>query len=296
MMREACDLASNLTATSRPDDLPNFENPPVVETVLSAQFEPLRGMSTAHLGLLWSKFSEAFPRTEDQAPLPSFVEEFPESPRAGLGLQLQALERPPVPRMWFISARGNEMIQVQADRFIKNWRKEGQGEEYPRYENVKASFLRDFGIFQGFVTGQGIGTPRINQCEVSYINHIVAGEGWQTFRDFEKIFNVWKTPEDWLSAGDPIPGRAEDVRIQVRFVIPDSQGKPVGRLHVDLQPAFRVTDNKPMYLLHLTARGRTGADVDFFDLGRRWIVKSFAALTTAEMHSIWKRVDTHGNS
>src|SRR5271155_5943414 len=123
-MREARDLGGHLMVMSRPDDLPDFENPPVVETVLSVQFEPLRGINTAYLGLLWKEFSAGFPRAEDQPLLPRSVEEFPEGPPARLGLQLQAFEKPPPLRMWFVSERGNEMIQVQADRFIKNWRKE----------------------------------------------------------------------------------------------------------------------------------------------------------------------------
>jgi hypothetical protein len=32
-------------------DLPDFDNPPVVETVLSAQFERLTAFRTVHLGL-----------------------------------------------------------------------------------------------------------------------------------------------------------------------------------------------------------------------------------------------------
>ena len=32
-----------------------------------------------------------------------------------------------------------------------------------------------------------------------------------------------------------------------------------------------------------------GESFDFFDLGRRWIVKSFAALTTPRMHEVWRR-------
>ena len=258
-MRKASDLGSHSKMTTRPEDLPNFGNPPVVETVLSAQFEPLRGISTAHLGLLWNEFCGGFPRTEDQAALPPFVEEFPESPRARLGLQLQAFERPPVPRMWFVNERGNEMIQVQADRFIRNWRKEGEGEQYPRYERVRSSFQRDFDVFQRFLRDRNLGEPKINQSEVSYVNHIIAGEGWQTFGDFDKVFTVLVTPSDRAAQAGQIPGRAEDVRIQSRFVIPDSEGKPVGRLHVDIQPALRTTDNKPMYLFHLTARGQLGS-------------------------------------
>ncbi|MBI1792084.1 MAG: TIGR04255 family protein [Acidobacteria bacterium] len=275
--------------TARPDDLPDFENPPVVETVLSVQFELLTAVRTAHLGLLWEKFRARFPKAEDRPPLDSVFEQFPEVPRPRLGLQLQTFERPPVPRLWFVTDQGNEMIQVQPDRFVKNWRKEGQGEQYPRYEAGKRFFERDFAVFQEFLAENRLGTPRVNQCEVTYVNHITAGEGWQDFSDFEQVFSFWKLP-----AGD-IPGNGEDFRAHVRFIIPGGEGRPAGRLHVDVQPAFRTSDSRPMYVFHLTARGQVGESLGFFDLGRRWIVKSFAALTTPSMHEVWKRKESRGN-
>lgn len=269
--------------TSRPGDLPDFESPPVVETVLSVQFEPLTELRTAHLGLLWEKFRARFPKVEDRPPLDPVVERFPEAPRAKLGLRLQTLETPPVPRMWFVTDRGNEMIQVQPDRFIKNWRKEGQGEEYPHYETGRQRFEQDFDTFLRFLTENRLGTPCVNQCEVTYVNHILAGEGWDGFGDFEKVFSFFRPP-----AGD-IPGEVEDVRTHLRFTISGPGGEPIGRLHADIQPAYRTADNRPMYVFHLTARGQVGDSVEFFEIGRRWIVKSFAALTAPRMHALWKR-------
>lgn len=267
----------------RPPDLPDFEEPPVVETVLSVQFEPLTEMRTAHLGLLWEKFRAGFPKTEERPTLERVFEHFPEAPRVRLGLELQTYESPPVPRLWFVTTQGNEMIQVQPDRFIKNWRKEGEGERYPRYEKNKASFERDLAVFQEFVTANSLGKLRINQCEVTYVNHILPGQGWDGFGDVDKVFISWKSPVD------RIPGNTEDLRAHARWVIPGDDGMPVGRLHVEIQPAFRASDNKAMYVFHLTARGQAGESFEFFDLGRRWIVKSFAALTTPHMHKVWKR-------
>ena len=276
--------------TARPEDLPDFENPPVIETVLSVQFEPLAAIRTAHLGLLWEKFREGFPKTEERPPLDPVVEQFGEIKRARLGLRLEAYEAPPVPRMWFVNAQGSEMIQIQTDRFIKNWRKEGEAEKYPRYERVRGSFERDFAIFQKFLAENQLGAAHVNQCEVTYVNHIVSGEGWDSFGDLERVFTFWKSPKV------AIPGAAEDLRCSGRFVIPGVGGKPVGRLHVDLQRALRTSDNKPMYVFQLTARGQVGDSFEFFDLGREWIVRSFAVLTTPHMHAVWKRVDKSGNS
>ena len=240
-------------------------------------------MRTAHLGLLWEKYRDSFSGTDERPPLERVLEQFPEIPRVRLGLELQAYENPPVPRLWFTTAQGNEMIQVQADRFLKNWRKEGEREAYPRYERNRASFDRDFAVFREFVTENCLGELHIDQCEVTYVNHILSGQGWKSFADADKIFSFWKSPES------PIPGQAEDIRTHIRFIIPGEDGTPVGRLHVDVQPAFRASDSRPMYVLHLTARGQVGEPFEFFDLGRRWIVRSFAALTTPRMHEVWRR-------
>jgi uncharacterized protein (TIGR04255 family) len=272
---------------SRPADLADFENPPVVETVLSVQFERIAGLHAAHLGLLWHEFRAAFPRPDERTPLDQVIEQFPETARARVGLELQTFENLPVPRLCFLNLQGNEMIQVQADRFIKNWRKEGEAEQYPHYETIKPMFERDFGIFADFLQRNRFEVPAINQCEVTYVNHILSGEGWGRFGDFNEIFNFWNGPQV------DIPGRVEDLRAHARFIISDDHGGPIGRLHVDVQPAFRTSDNKPMYVFHLTARGQAAKGFEFFDVGRRWIVKSFASLTTPKMHQIW-RIKDHG--
>ena len=84
----------------------------------------------------------------------------------------------------------------------------------------------------------------------------------------------------------------------VRYVIPGADGEPLGRLHIVMEPGYRRDDNRPMFLLDLTARGRPERDgVDgvlrFLEIGREWVVRGFAAVTTAQMHKIWGRRDDH---
>lgn len=133
------------------------------------------------------------------------------------------------------------------------------------------------------MTANRLGTLRVDQCEVTYVNHILSGGGWDGFGDVDKVFSFWKSPTG------RIPGNSADLNAHARFVIPAGDGTPAGRLHVEIQPAFRASDHKAMYVFHLTARGQVGEGFDFFDLGRRWIVESFAALTTPQMHEVWKR-------
>jgi uncharacterized protein (TIGR04255 family) len=270
--------------------LPDFDNPPVVETVLSVQFEPLPLVQAAHLGLLWNEYRSAFPKTEEGPALEPVIERFPENPTARVGLKLHALQSFPVPRIWFANDQGNELIQVQNGRFIKNWRKEREGQRYPRYdETIRPHFDRDYKIFLTFLKENQLGAPQINQCEVTYVNHILIGEGGKHYGAADKIFTFWR------SADLMPPGPAEDLRIHTRFIIPDTDGKPIGRLHVDVQPGMRTSDNRPMYVMHLTARGQVGDDVDFFDVGREWIVTTFKRLTTDSMHNTWGIKDNAGN-
>jgi hypothetical protein len=224
-----------------------------------------------------------FPKTEERVALAPAIERFPEPlPRSGR-IQFEAVETPTLPRLWLLDNEGTEMIQVQNDRFIKNWRKAGEKDQYPHYEPViKPAFERDFQEFQSFLAEEKLGTVKVNQCEVTYVNHIVSGEHWLELGEIDRIFTFWK------QSPSP-PGVPEDLGIHVRFPIVDRHNHPLGRLHVDVQPALRAADNRPMYVMNLTARGLYDNGFDFFDLGRQWIVKSFEQLTTEGMHRIWRK-------
>ncbi len=267
----------------QPVTCPDYERPPVVETVLSVQFKNLDSLRTVHYGALWQKFEGSFPHTEERPPLESEVERFPGTNPQRVKISMEVGERPPLPRLWFVNASGNELIQVQPSRFIKNWQKAEGNEEYPRYERViKPAFQRDFALFEAFIVDQGFAPLVVNQCEVTYVNHIVCGEGWEAMGDVEKVFKMWRVPPD-----GQYPGRMEDCAFHARYPITEADGVVVGRLHVDIRPARRLQDNQPMYVMSLTARGLLGSGTEFLDLGHKWIVHSFRTLTTDHMHHIW---------
>jgi uncharacterized protein (TIGR04255 family) len=272
---------------------PNYKNPPVAEVALSVQFEPLNLMKTGDLGNLWSLFRKSgFSRTEDHRPLDAFDERF--DPRAYVqetGILFRTLDPPPMPRVWFLNEQGTELVQVQRDRFIHNWRKLGSDVDYVRYPRIREKFRTGFSEFESFVSTEGLGTISPNQCEVTYTNHLLSGEGWDRQGDLARIFSFWN-PVD----GGFLPSIPEHAAVSIRHLIPDSSGKHIGRLHIEAQPAFRNPDFRPMIVLTLTARGTPiglGADgvMAFLDLGREWIVRGFTSITTQEMHTRWGRVE-----
>ena len=108
--------------------LADFEYPPVVETVLPAQFERLAGMRLVHLGLFWDKVKDRFPQTEERPALIPVIEHFPDPMVTSGRVRFEAAEIPELPRLWALNKNGTEMIQIQNDRFIKNWRKQGESD------------------------------------------------------------------------------------------------------------------------------------------------------------------------
>ena len=269
--------------------LPNFTDPPVVEVALAVQFEPLTNLRTPQIGLLWTNFRKRFPKIEEHLPLDPMMERFGVKGEPTVRVRLEMRHNPPVPRCWFLNDAGTELIQVQQDRFAHNWRKVGEGEEYPRYEHVRDTFRSELCIFERFLDCEKVGSLTPNQCEVTYVNHIVAGQGWSSHGELARVSTLFsaKYSEEFLP-------ELEEVRLSGSYVIPGGDGQPLGRLHFSIAPVYRRADDRAMFLLKLVARGRPeGEGLDgalrFLDTGREWIVRGFAAITTPEMHKVWGR-------
>lgn len=271
--------------------LPDFDNPPLTEVALSVQFEPLEQLRTPQIGLLWTEFRSRFPVTEEHTRLDPVVERFGVPRTAVPEVRLQMLESPPLPRVWFVNPTGTELVQVQKDRFIHNWRKSDEDAKYPRYEPIRDTFRTELETFRAILTREQFGDLSINQCEVTYVNHIVAGDGWKAHGELGNVLTVFSAAYSDNNLAEP-----EDVRLGMRYVLRNEQNEPLGRLHVSVQPVFRRSDSQPMLALTLTARIRPAGDqlddsIRCLDFGRDAIVRAFASITTPEMHKIWGRKD-----
>ena len=271
------------------DVLPSFREPPVTEVVVGVAIKPIEELTVPRIGQLWSeRFAAAFPRAEEHPPYEPPMERFDDgAPSISLGLQLGGAF--PRPRVWFLNDAGDELIQVQRNYFACNWRKVHPDTQYGRWESRRSAFQEWFGNLEGFVEEHGLGTVVATQCEVTYVNHIVPGPQWHEHADAPAIFRIFGAP----SADEKFPGTLEQAQVATQFRLV-RDGEPFGRLHVTVQPAFRRTDNQPIYIMELTARGRPlgeGADgmYAFFEEGRRSIVTGFAACTTPRMHEVWGR-------
>jgi hypothetical protein len=73
-------------------DLADFDNPPIVETVLSAQFERLSAMRAVHFGLFWQRVKDGFPNSEEHPALSPVLEQIDESVSQAVQLRFETLE------------------------------------------------------------------------------------------------------------------------------------------------------------------------------------------------------------
>lgn len=270
--------------------LPEFERPPVAEVAMAVQLAPLRGLRTPQLGLLWGAFRDRYPKHEEHVPLDPVMETFG-APPATSGMRVEILDKPQVPRCWFLNAEEDQLIQVQQDRFALNWRKRDTSGPYPRYSRIRAAYLKEWGVFRDLVIREQLGDIRPNQCEVTYVNHIEPGSVWTAWNEMPKVLTLAA-----LEYSEPFLPDIEQLRLNCSYVMTAPNGAPIGRLRVIAEPATRRTDGVQIILLKLIARGAPIGELDtdgvmaFFDLGHEWIVRSFTALTTKEMHAVWGRM------
>lgn len=272
------------------DPLPEFERPPVSEVALSADFSPLEGWLPAHAGLYWAQIRHQYPRSETHAEASSVIEQFGD-----------AFFQPQVPKLafvgsdelrnirhWFLNPTKTELVQVQRDRYIINWRKlgEGEGEPYPRYDqHMRPRWVTEWAGFKSFVAEHALGEFNIRQCEMTYVNDIPQGQGWEKFSDALRLFS-WPdlTTRRFLS----LP---ETFQTAASYEMPAQ----CGRLHVAVQHVLRKVDLKQVVQLRLVARGKpaSGTDSDiltWFDCAREWIVRGFTDVTSEYAHGLWRRV------
>jgi uncharacterized protein (TIGR04255 family) len=263
--------------------LPAFERPPVIETVLGVQFVPLERLSVIHFGLLWGRVREMYPQHQIQPALEPAFESFDVQPR-NLGLKFEQVPEPMI-RCWLISHSNDQLIQLQRDRFVRNWRKTGAGEVYPRYDRLRPSFVFDWERFLSFLHDNDLGVPEINQCEVAYVNHIEFDENWGSFGQTPNVVNLLQREMQ----SDFLP---QPELFEMNFSYPLTDRK--GRLRVSMQPVFSQPLGKEVLQFTLTARGKPGSSnlediLQWFDIGHEWIVRGFADLTSPEMHKTWGR-------
>ena len=250
-----------------------YENPPLDEIVCGIHFDPIKELRAGHLGILWQKLGDNFTSTEDHNLLSPISEE---------EMNYRAL--PPLPRVWFIHEDESEVIQMQFNRFVYNWRKRRSDDQYPGYSKCVENFEEYLSCFQEFLVHHKLGdfTPRV--YEIAYINNILENEGWETISDLEKVFPNFIS----YKGQNTLPPNLRDINYQMAFSLPDDSGQ----LHLSIRNARRLPDNRHFLRAELRAISNQAYRErrKWFDSAHDVLIDVFSKLASDEIQEkYWER-------
>lgn len=253
--------------------MPQYDNPPVTETVLGIEFRPLAAWQIPYFGLFWSRIRENYPRISVQPPLP---EEAPGQPQVVFSMG-------PMPaRCWFIDSNDQWLLQLQHSRFISNWRRQSD-DDYPSYRRFRDRFESNFDTLQALLKDEKeFPELQLFQADVSYINQIDVGGD---LGRLPEIFPVLSA----LKAGEFLPA-PQAGGINFVYAMPDQRG----RLFINSQPVINNQTGKEILQLSITAKTLIASNskeaiMVALDLGHEWVVRGFTDFTSPMMHEVWKR-------
>jgi uncharacterized protein (TIGR04255 family) len=258
--------------------IPSFRRPPVIETILGVQFIPLDGWTIGHFGLFWNRIRGAFPKIEVKQTLAPLTAESE--------IRVEVRQTPEA-RCWFIGTQPSELVQVQSDRFLTNWRQTDASVPYPRYvERILPFFQAQWLSFLSFLEDERIPAPIVMQCEMNYVNHIEKGEGWETAAEWDRVFTVCGS----VGGGDKYLPNPEARSFNFNYPLANNRGT----LTASASRAIRTYDGKDIILFQLVARGSAVSSelkelIAWMGDAHDSIVRAFAELTTEQMHKRWER-------
>jgi len=260
--------------------LPDYDRPPAVETLMGFYFAHFANWNILHFGKLWTLFEENYPKGEV---LPPILD-----PRE---LAQGNLEFARLPfRAMFTNALDTELVQVQASAFLRNWRKTAENQAYTHYADLKPKFQGDWEKFCGFLESNLLAAPQVFQAEVTYVNHLVRGDDWDSYGDLAKLIKPFAP-----RAAVPDYGRQYAFLPEVATV-----GLNVGynlaevgvSLQVSCHSAVRKPDGREVIQLTITAKG----DLPNAEANAMWakldqcheaVILGFDDVTTDFAHQMW---------
>lgn len=257
--------------------MPEFDAPPVVETVISVQFDRLQ-LTNALAGWYWkSRLGDDWPNSLEAQHINDVFERFG-AERTWVAPGVKILDKPPSTRLQLIRHDEERMVQVQDSRFIYNWKKK-EGSAYPTFKILQPEFKEKFEQFVGFVADAGLGDISINQWEVVYVNRIPKGGLWESLQDWPKLIPGFGV----FGAESKLDTFAGSWQVVI--------GENLGRIHIELKHA-KTDEKKEIIHLQFTARGPVSDTMDLYkgcELGHETIVNEFANMTSELSHKHWKR-------
>lgn len=265
---------------TRPENLPDFESPPLDEVVIGVQFTPVPNFKTLDTVKVWDLFRDGFPLLEEVPALAPQFETFG-GIRSSQGIQFSVAPGAVPTRFWFISQDQGHLIQFQNDRLLLNWRKRSTSGEYPRFEHIFNSFSSYLEQLEELFLNEFKSKLEITQAEVSYIN-LIPVQHFDELTRWIKFLGI-----DGIDVESASSNFAEAVS--------DSKGKAIARMYHELQSVSSYDGKQKAFRLSITCRGvpydaESNSDkLELIKKGRIKIIHRFVDLTTEYAHEQWGR-------
>ena len=193
-------------------------------------------------------------------------------------------DKPTLPRVWFIHENENELIQVQRNRCLHNWRKRRPDDEYPGYEKVVENFERYLSCFEEFLAEENLENLVPREYELTYIDLIPKGHGWENPGDLAKVFpNLLSLTSQSVFLNNVI-----GINWQTIFGLP----KGLGQVIVSIRNAQRVSDNQQIIYIEFKAlsSGSYKPTRGWFNTAHNAITQLFSHLVSDEIQEkFWRR-------
>ena len=255
---------------------PSFTNPPIVELVLGVEFTPIDALKSIHYQGIYDLFRDIFPISQDAQPLATSVENVEGDPHTQIAFQVDT--NPTLPRLWCLSREKDLLIQFQADRFVLNWRKRGEQDVYPTFEELVPKFEHEFFRLKNHVRDEFEVELNVSQIEVSYVN-LVSSKDFSKLYKFQKIINDKNIDLEGLSASFVEVLGFDDYAHNARLIY-------------DVQVALKQADSPRDHRLSLTVRGapkqQSHENIEvFMQAAHDKIVSKFLSITTLSAQRKW---------
>ncbi|MBY4107540.1 TIGR04255 family protein [Rhodococcus fascians] len=253
--------------------LPSFAQPPVVEVAMGVEFLPLPALTVVPLVDVARTWVNDYPIVQEQPALPPAGGPF--GP-AGFNFEVSA-GVPPI-RLWLLNRANTELIQIQGDRFILNWRRISDSESYPRYRYLAPRFDNNWRRFANQVEAFRLGPLQPITAEVSFVNAFF-------LEPEETLFDVLTILSDKFQMKAAEPSIELVMKLDGK-----NQYEAVGEQTISVSRTPGEINRVSMTLITRVTVMNEDANPIQDALGRAHAigVTSFAQLTTPKMHRRWE--------
>lgn len=240
-----------------------FKNAPINELVFGVHFDEL-DVDDNYKFLFYESIKDEYPSVTENPPLNSIIEK---KDKLNYNIPLKGFNT----RHFFINKDNDKLIQLQKNRFLFNWRKTENMDNYPHFNNV----YKDFDILFGMLENKLNKALDIKQLEVTYYDHIYLESFELKNYDLSKIFSFWNSSEQFNQINLSYSIFKEEIN---------------GNLNIDIKSANRKDDNKKLIVLNSTCRGmflNNQSFKEWFDVSHNILLEYFFTNITEKAKTIW---------